>query len=497
MNDAKEDAMKDLIRTLAPRFLIAVLASLGFAVSCALAFGETSLEPEGSDVFITPRTALLREKPSPNGRILEKLSQGTRLTLVAPRDRYLKVKDASGCEGWIAREVAVLFAPTDTATREMVVVGRSFGGTDSSRTLAVCLLLRASERLRETKTPDPEVEVLLGETSEALAERSAGPYPQGTGIVAETTASGTHGRYDGSAFARAAAILGKDTSPEQARTRERAAAGLLRTKYPVRSGSYQTLLEETASWLDLVEKAEDPRVLASASERAGASGLALGRLLLALGKTEDIGKIRDRMFAAGKRVRDVTPDSVAGRRLVSRAAVLGSMRGNGTLSFPQEASLAGGSVQRVVRIDGKLGALQLSVETQAGATREVKAHKATVPILPVPGSLRISPDGRSVAWIEVLSASRLVPVMTSLERDEEAREVAFLSTGRPLRDRELAHVVSSLSGFSHDGQRLGMVIEAWNDTPGPSPRYSVVSVVTGELLFETSQDMQTYQRLLR
>ena len=95
---------------------------------------------------------------------------------------------------------------------------------------------------------------------------------------------------------------------------------------------------------------------------------------------------------------------------------------------------------------------------------------------PVPGFLRISPDGRSVAWIEVSAPSRLVPVMTSLDRDEPAREIAFLSTGRPLRDRELTHVVSSLSGFSKDGQRLGLVIEAWNQTPGPAPRYSVVSV---------------------
>jgi Bacterial SH3 domain len=489
--------MKDLIRAFAPRFLIAVLASLGFAVSCALAFGETSLEPEGSDVFITPREALLREKPSPNGRVLEKLSQGARLTLVAPRDRFLKVKDASGCEGWIAREVAVLFPPTDAATRDMVVVGRSFGGTDSSRTLAVCLLLRASERMREAKRPDPEVEVLLGETSEALAERSAGPFPAGTGIVVETGASGSRGRYDGSAFRRAAVILAIDKSAEQERSRERAAAGLLRTQYPVRSTSYEALLQESAAWLDLVEKAEDPRVLASASERAGSAGLALGRFLLALGKTEDIGRTRDRMYAAGKRVRELSPDSVAGRRLVSRASVVGAMRGNGTPSFPQEAGTGAGSMQKVVRIDGKLGALQLSVQSQAGATREVKTHTATVPILPVPGSLRISPDGRSVAWVEVLSASRLVPVIASLERDEEAREIAFLSTGRPLRDRELAHVVSSLSGFSRDGQRLGMVIEAWNETPGPSPRYSVVSVSTGELLFETSEDMKSYQRLLR
>ena len=87
--------------------------------------------------------------------------------------------------------------------------------------------------------------------------------------------------------------------------------------------------------------------------------------------------------------------------------------------------------------------------------------------------------------------------MTSLDRDEPAREIAFLSSGRPMRDRALAHVVAALSGFSKDGQRLGLSIEAWNDTPGPAPRYSVVSVATGELLFETSKDMKSFERLLQ
>ncbi len=489
--------MRDLVRALLPRFLFAILASVGFAVSCALAFGESPAEPAGSDVFVTPREALLRERPSPNGRVLARLPQGTRLSLVAPRERYLKVEPPGGAPGWIAREVTVLFPPGEAATREMVVVGRRFAGNDTGRRIAVALLLRASERLREAKTPDPDVEVELGEASEGLAGRAAGPYPAGSGIVEETSAAGTRGRYDGSAFRRAAELLGRDAAPERAATRERAAAGLLRTQYAVRSASYPALLQESSAWLELVERSNDPGVLASAAERAGSSSLALGRFLLALGKTEDIGRLRDRLYAAGKRVGEIAPDAVAGRRLVSRAAVLGAMRGNGSASFPQEASIGGGSRQRLVRIGGKLGALQLTVETQAGATRDVRTHRVTVPILPVPGSLRISPDGRSVAWIEVLSSSRLVPVMTSLERDEEAREVAFLSTGRPLRDRELAHVVSSLSGFSGDGQRLGLVIEAWNETPGPSPRYSVVSVATGELLFETSEDMKSYQRLLR
>ena len=122
---------------------------------------------------------------------------------------------------------------------------------------------------------------------------------------------------------------------------------------------------------------------------------------------------------------------------------------------------------------------------------------AAVPILPVPGSLRISPDGKSAAWVEVVGPTTLMPVTASLAKDEPAREVAFLSDGRPLRDRSLAHVVGAISGYSADGTRLGLSISAWNDTPGPSPRFTVVSVATGELLFETSKDMRAFQRLLQ
>ena len=122
---------------------------------------------------------------------------------------------------------------------------------------------------------------------------------------------------------------------------------------------------------------------------------------------------------------------------------------------------------------------------------------AAVPILPVPGSLRISPDGKSAAWVEVVGPTTLMPVTASLANDGPAREVAFLSDGRPLRDRSLAHVVGAISGYSADGTRLGLSISAWNDTPGPAPRLTVVSVATGELLFETSKDMRAFQRLLQ
>ena len=173
------------------------------------------------------------------------------------------------------------------------------------------------------------------------------------------------------------------------------------------------------------------------------------------------------------------------------------MRGNGTASFPQEARTRTGAVERVVRIEGKLGALALTSQSGVGSAKELPRRMAAVPVLPVPGSLRLSPDGKSAAWVEVVGPATLMPVIASLAKDEPAREVAFLSDGRPLRDRSLAHVVASISGYSGDGARLGLSISAWNDTPGPVPRFTVVSVATGELLFETSKDLRAFQRLLQ
>ena len=138
-------------------------------------------------------------------------------------------------------------------------------------------------------------------------------------------------------------------------------------------------------------------------------------------------------------------------------------------------------------------ALTLTSKTSVGSTSELPRRSAAIPVLPVPGSLRVSPDGKSAAWIEVIGPSTLMPVIASLTKDEPAREIAFLSDGRPLRDRSLAHVVGSISGYS----RLGLSISAWNDTPGPAPRFTVVSVATGELLFETSRDMRAFERLLQ
>src|SRR5262249_17383266 len=157
------------------------------------------------------------------------------------------------------------------------------------------------------------------------------------GIVEDSGPAAPKARYDGSAFQRAADLLAADSSPATARIRERAAAGLLRARYPVRSSSFQALLQESAAWLQFVESAEDPGLLSSAAGRGGPASLALGRCYLALGRTEDVGRLRDRMYAGGQRVRTLVPDRIDGRRLISRAAVLGAMRGNGTPAFPQEA----------------------------------------------------------------------------------------------------------------------------------------------------------------
>ena len=62
--------MKELARILIPRFVLALLLSLGFAVACSVALGEEGVETPGSDVFSSPREALLREKPSPQGRVV-------------------------------------------------------------------------------------------------------------------------------------------------------------------------------------------------------------------------------------------------------------------------------------------------------------------------------------------------------------------------------------------------------------------------------------------
>jgi hypothetical protein len=472
-----------------------------------LAEGQTPAEDTpGADLFVMPREAVLREKPKGNARVVGTLPAGTRLKLVAAGERYLQVEVPNPLQpggpaiGYVAREVTAVFAEGAEGTRDLVTVGRTLARTDTYRRLAAAFLLRASERLKEANAPDPAVEVLLGETAEALATvEGVSSYPAGLAIMTRPDLPGGALRhfYRGDAFERALELTKGQSSGDLSGLRDRATAGLLRARYPMTSISLAGLWQETAAWLQVAESASDPAALVSAAERLGAASLVLGRYLLAAEKLDQIGTLETRIGPAGGRVSALLPNKTHGRKLISRSVILHAMRGDGTRSFPQEARVRVGPVERIVRIDGKLGALTLTSRTSVGSTSELPRRSAAIPVLPVPGSLRVSPDGKTAAWIEVVGPTTLMPVIASLTKDEPAREIAFLSDGRPLRDRSLAHVVGSISGYSGDGSRLGLSISAWNDTPGPTPRFTVVSVATGELLFETSKDMRAFQRLLQ
>jgi hypothetical protein len=105
----------------------------------------------------------------------------------------------------------------------------------------------------------------------------------------------------------------------------------------------------------------------------------------------------------------------------------------------------------------------------------------------VPGSLRLSRDGKYAAWVEVVGPARLLPVIARLDPPEPAREIAFLASGRPLRDRSRENVLTRLDDFSDDGSRLGLSILAWDDTPGPSARRFVVSTQDARVVSETDR----------
>ena len=126
------------------------------------------------------------------------------------------------------------------------------------RLLAACLLDRAAQRLRDAKTPDPEVEVLLGETAEELAV-TGGPFRAELGLSEKSGATGTRGFYDAAAFQRAVDLLGGTITLEQKRVRDRAQAGLLRAQFRERPSSLAGLVQESNAWLGLLETSTRPR----------------------------------------------------------------------------------------------------------------------------------------------------------------------------------------------------------------------------------------------
>ena len=488
--------MRELARIFVPRLLIALILSLGIAGACTYAAAETR-GPAGSDVFTTPREALLREKPSRDSKILARLPQGTRLTLVETRDRFLRVEGKGLPPGWIADQVVVVFAPTSEATRELVVVGRAFAGNETQRLLAACLLDRAAQRLREAKTPDPDVEVLLGETLEALAA-TGGPYRAELGLTERTGPSGSPRRLRRSGLSAGgrsprrrrrapnapgrangpgrgscgcSSGTGRLRSPACCRKRTHGSGSSRRPKIPRSSGAPPSA-PASRRWRSAGTSSPSAGPTSSRSSARGSPRRASGSRRSRRAPRTDAASPRGLRSSSpcGATARPRSRRRHASRRGPA-SGPCGSTASSAPCSFPSKRAPARRATSRPGR-------------------RRSRSCRCPGPCGSLPTAGR-SPGSR---WP---GPSQLVPVMTSLERDEPAREIAFLASGRPLRDRALAHVVGSLAGFSTDGQRLGLAIDAWNATPGPAPRYSVVSVATGELLFETSSDLKSFRRLLQ
>ena len=459
---------------------------------------------EITDVFVMPREAVLRERPSAGARIVGVVAGGDRLRETAIAGAFLRVEREATADGagdsdsseFLARDAASVFPPGPRGTADLAAAGSALAATAAYRTLGVAMLERATRRLRELGTPDAALEVLLGESAEALI-RTNGRWPSDVPRAYRPCRAGTAGRcavYTGEAFTRALELASAPVARGLEGIRDRATAGLLRAKYPETSDTLTVLWQEAADWLALTESARDREALDSATERLGAAGLALGRDLLATGRLDQLDALRVRLISAAARATSTAPRSGCGARLSGRAVILQAMRGDGSRAFPQEARARGAGFERVVRVEGALGSLTLATRREGQGAPSPWTSVPATPVLPVPGSLRLSRDGRFAAWIEVVGPARLLPVLARLDPPEPAREIAFLSSGRPLRDRSRENVLSWLDEFSDDGSRLGFSILAWDDRPGPTARRFVVSSSDARIVFETSKKQKGYRK---
>jgi hypothetical protein len=476
-------------RFLKIRYFILIVALL-------LLVAELSKGEEiGSDVFVTTRTILWASSRR-NARRVANLQPGTRLRLVSSGERYLKValeRSATGqAEGYLEIGSALAFAPGAAATGEMLVVGRSLCTSRGLRCLGVAILIRAIDRCRTEGVEDPEDEVALGEAAEALlAEGSPRPESLEVRAIQDLASGKTLFFYAGPAFEHAfqATIQGGETVQA---VQERAIAGLVRSQFPQTQTTLMPLWQESALWLEFIGRARSPQAWAPAADRLGEAALPLARLLLAAARPSDLQTLLRRVRDATVRIRAVAPQSAAGARLVSKVNLLEAMAGDGGPSFPQSAKRGSGGSS--VRIEGSLGELALVVSGSGAPSRRL----AAVPILPVPGSLRVSPDGTTAAWLEVARPGAIVCVAAALAGSSPAREVTLLASGRPRRDRRLPYVMTRLDGFTPDGRGIALRIRAWEETAPMSERLAIVSPRTGRLLFDSSSSRRhraQYRRL--
>jgi hypothetical protein len=443
----------------------------------------------GSDV-IAVKSCRLRPSPTLASRPGTRLPSGTAAVLRDSTERFLLVEEADGTSGWVERSAAALFPPGEDGTRDLARFGKSLAGT-SLVPIAAGALSRALERQKCDGRFDPETAVFLGESGEALAA-SGGPYPAGFPVIhgADPATGKSRDVYSGMSFDEAAARLSSAGDDRRALS-ERAAAGAVRRRFPSPGSTLLALWTEVGDWLELLESAQSPRVRRDAARRLGDAALPLGRYLLAVGRIDDLARLQKRIEDAAPLLVEGLPSDEAGR-LASRAFVLAAMRGDGSRSFPQEAAVRIPEGERRARISGDIGSLVLD----AGDGR---SPGGVHPVLPVPGSLRISPDGRFAAWLEVARPGLVTPAIVRLSGGAKTEEPAFLSGGRPLRDRLRRNVVTTIEGFSKDGARVALATRAWDETAPRIPHLAVLSTSTGARVFEgtgSSRNRRLVRRLL-
>lgn len=499
------------------RLRLALVTMTFLTLTRLRAFGSESVapsdaprgEPPGCDVFVIARAAVLRDKPSRESRFLATLPAGSRLRLIESLDQYLRVEVASATppalgtdglvraarSGWLAREVAAVFPPGAAGSDALAATGRRLSAEPAQRGVAAAYLLRAADRFREEGRDTPEIEILLGDTAEALAA-AGGPFPPGIDVARRAcpSAGKARWRYTGDAFRRALSLSDEPDGAQAAALLDRAKAGVVRQEHPRDlPPSLEDSSKETADWLALVQCARDAGVLRAASDRLATASLDLARSLLAAGRAKDLELLERQLSDSAAGLSSVLDDPVIAR-FRARAALVHAMRGDGSRSFPQEARVRIGPKTLVVRVDagrmgGAAGSLELTSQATVGGTRVPPRRRFAVPVLPVPGSLTVSPDGRSAAWIEVKAPSRLVAVVAPLDTDAPAREIAP-------GDRAGSYLLSALTGYSRDGQRLGVSTLTGSGASASEPRYCVVSSATGDLVFETSRDLKSFRRLI-
>jgi len=462
-------------------FFLIILAGLSWGEASTPPSPSPSLEEPGTDLFLAAPTALLHA-PDPRANAAGRLRTGARLRLLSVPGAFLRVELAedpgraflgrsAAASGYVAADSVLRFGRGPEATTEMLAVGRGLSRSSATRRLAAALLRRAIERRRTEGGADPTAELLLAEAEEKIGDQPGGPVAI---------------RYE-DVFAHASGA-GSSLRPVQ----ERAAAGIVRRTYPRPGETLLALWNETDAWLAIADSAADPEALRDSGWRLGNAALRLARLLLAARRKNDLETLEKRVRRASVRLRAELPGSTTGDELDSDARLIAAMRGDGGDPFPRDVAVAGPAGERRIRIEGEIGNLTLVLIE--GGSRKVGA---AVPILPVPGSLTISVNGLSAAWLEVLAPGVVSPVVVDLARLGTAAEPVMLSGGRPGRDRRRGRFLGAIAGFSRDGRRLAISAVAWEETAPKRGRLAVVAASDGRLIFDASDTARNRRRLRR